>query len=97
MPLLLRTSRTTDSCGAAKSAEFLFRLRPRRPACALYTEDRSEVVPKQITYSSIVRVLVVGFSTVIVLLVAAGAIALNNAHSIKESAGSLVRDRSCYC
>jgi signal transduction histidine kinase len=59
----------------------------------LYTEDRSEVVPKQITYASIVRVLAVGFSTVIVLLVAAGAIALNNAHSIKESAGSLVRNQ----
>jgi signal transduction histidine kinase len=82
MPLPLRDSRT-----------FLFRLRPRRAARGLYTEDRSEVVPKQITYSSIVRVLVVGFSTVIVLLVAAGAIALNNAHSIKESAGSLVRDQ----
>ena len=51
------------------------------------------MVPKQITYGSIVRVLIVGFSSVIVLLVAAGGIALHNARSIKESAASLVRDQ----
>jgi signal transduction histidine kinase len=51
------------------------------------------VVPKQITYGSIVRVLIAGFSSVIVLLVAAGGIALNNARSIKESAAGLVRDQ----
>ncbi|MGH9631719.1 MAG: hypothetical protein ACRD7E_25715, partial [Bryobacteraceae bacterium] len=34
---LWRNSRTTDSRGAAKSAEFFFRLVPRRAACALLT------------------------------------------------------------
>ncbi len=46
--------------------------------------------PRQITYGSILSVLIVGFSAVIVLLIAAGGSALNNARSFQQSAASLV-------
>ena len=44
-----------------------------------------------VTYKKILRVLVVGFSAVIALLVAAAFVGLNNAQLIKESAAGLVR------
>lgn len=47
----------------------------------------------QITHRNIFRVLVAGFSVVIVLLVAAGAIGVNTARSIKETAAGLVREQ----
>lgn len=49
--------------------------------------------PKQITFNSIFRVLVMGFSAVIVLLVAGGFIGVKNAQLIEESAGALVRNQ----
>lgn len=56
--------------------------------------SRKSVVPQQITYGSIFRVLVVGFSIVIILLIAAGAVGLNNAHSFQASASGLVAEQS---
>ena len=47
----------------------------------------------QITFNSIFRVLVMGFSAVIVLLVAAGFIGVKNGQLIQESAGALVRNQ----
>ncbi len=44
----------------------------------------------EIGYNSLFRVLALGFSSVIVLLIAAGAIGLSNAHSIQASAAALV-------
>jgi signal transduction histidine kinase len=51
------------------------------------------VFPQQITFNSIFRVLVMGFSAVIVLLLAAGFIGVKNAQLIQESAGALVRNQ----
>src|SRR5438270_2228288 len=44
----------------------------------------------EIGYNSLFRVLAVGFSMVIILLIAAGAIGLTNANSIQASAAALV-------
>ncbi|MDQ6704792.1 MAG: MCP four helix bundle domain-containing protein, partial [Acidobacteriota bacterium] len=46
-----------------------------------------------ITPGSISRVLVAGFSLVIILLLAAGFIGIRNIQSIKENAASLVREQ----
>lgn len=48
---------------------------------------------KQITYTKIFRVLVMGFSAVIVLLVAAGFIGAKNAQLIQESAAALTQNQ----
>src|SRR3954471_12315357 len=47
----------------------------------------------EITQSSITRVLVIGFSLVIVLLVFGGSIAIRNIISIQENAARLVREQ----
>ena len=47
----------------------------------------------EITESSITRVLVIGFSTVIVLLVFGGSIAIHNIISIQENAAKLVSEQ----
>jgi signal transduction histidine kinase len=49
--------------------------------------------PRQITHKNIFRVLTVGFSLVILLLLAAAAVGIRNIESIQESAASLVRDQ----
>jgi signal transduction histidine kinase len=47
----------------------------------------------EIGYNSLFRVLAVGFSMVIILLIAAGAIGLTNAHSIQAGAAALVNQQ----
>jgi signal transduction histidine kinase len=58
-----------------------------------YTGVVLTVFANQIRFGSIFRVLVVGFTTVIILLVVAGAIALNSAHSVKQTAAALVSEQ----
>ena len=55
----------------------------------MFTQITSAPQPQ----SSIFRVLVAGFAVVIVLLLAASAIAVNSARSVKESAASLVDEQ----
>src|ERR1051325_1196383 len=50
--------------------------------------------PRQITHQTIFRVLIAGFSLVILLLVAAPIVGIRNIQSIRESAASLVREQS---
>src|SRR5258706_311738 len=50
--------------------------------------------PRQITHQNIFRVLIAGFSLVILLLLAAAFVGIRNIQSIRESAASLVREQS---
>jgi hypothetical protein len=50
--------------------------------------------PRQITHQNIFRVLMAGFTLVIVLLVAAAIVGIRSIQSIQENANSLVREQS---
>jgi signal transduction histidine kinase len=50
--------------------------------------------PRQITHQNIFRVLITGFSLVILLLLAAAIVGIRNIQSIRENAASLVREQS---
>jgi signal transduction histidine kinase len=50
--------------------------------------------PRQITHQNIFRVLIAGFSLVILLLLAAATVGIRNIRSIRENAASLVREQS---
>jgi signal transduction histidine kinase len=50
--------------------------------------------PRQITHKNIFRVLLAGFTLVIVLLLAAAVVGIRNIHSIQQNAASLVREQS---
>jgi signal transduction histidine kinase len=52
------------------------------------------MLPRQITHQNIFRVLIAGFSLVIVLLVAAAIVGIRNIQSIQENAANLVREQS---
>ena len=52
------------------------------------------MLPRQITHQNIFRVLIAGFTLVIVLLVAAAIVGIRNIQSIRENANSLVREQS---
>ncbi len=52
------------------------------------------MLSRQITHQNILRVLIGGFSLVILLLVAAALIATQNIRSIRESAASMVREQA---
>lgn len=52
------------------------------------------MLPRQITHQNIFRVLMAGFTLVILLLVAAAIAGLRNIQSIQENANSLVREQS---
>jgi signal transduction histidine kinase len=53
--------------------------------------DAGTVSPDPVTYKKLLRVLVLGFSAVIVLLVAAAFVGVNSAQLIKQSTAELVR------
>ena len=50
--------------------------------------------PRQITHQNILRVLVAGFSLVILLLLAAAIVGMRNIQSIQQNAASLVREQA---
>jgi len=50
--------------------------------------------PRQITHQNIFRVLIAGFSLVILLLLAAAIVGIRNIRSIRENAASLVREQA---
>src|SRR5437016_8951730 len=50
--------------------------------------------PRQITHQNIFRVLIAGFSLVILLLLAGAIVGIRNIQSIRENASSLVREQS---
>src|ERR1022692_2974142 len=52
------------------------------------------MLPRQITHQNIFRVLLAGFTLVIVLLVAAAIVGVRSIQSIQENANSLVREQS---
>jgi signal transduction histidine kinase len=52
------------------------------------------MLPRQITHQNIFRVLIAGFSLVILLLVAAAIVSIRNIQSIQKNADSLVREQS---
>jgi len=52
------------------------------------------MLPKQITHQNIFRVLIGGFSLVIVFLVAAAIVGIRNIESIRQNAASLLREQS---
>jgi signal transduction histidine kinase len=52
------------------------------------------MLPRQITHQNIFRVLLAGFTLVIVLLVAAAIVGIRNIQSIQENANNLVREQS---
>jgi len=52
------------------------------------------MLPRQITQQSIFRVLITGFSLVIVLLLAAAIVGVRNIQSIQQNAASIVREQS---
>jgi signal transduction histidine kinase len=52
------------------------------------------MLPRQITHQNIFRVLMAGFTLVIVLLVAAAIVGIRSIQSIQENANSLVREQS---
>lgn len=52
------------------------------------------MLPRQITHQNIFRVLTVGFSLVILLLLAAAAVGIRNIRSIQENAAGLVREQA---
>src|SRR5579884_2384321 len=51
------------------------------------------MLPQRITHQNIFRVLVAGFSLVILLLLAAAFVGVRNIQSIQENAGNLVREQ----
>jgi signal transduction histidine kinase len=51
------------------------------------------MLPRQITHQNIFRVMTIGFSLVILMLLAAAAVGIRNIRSIQENADSLVRDQ----
>src|SRR5258708_6987482 len=52
------------------------------------------MLPGQITHQNIFRVLIAGFTLVILLLAAAAIVGIRNIQSIQENANSLVREQS---
>jgi signal transduction histidine kinase len=52
------------------------------------------MLPRQITHKNIFRVLTVGFSLVILLLLAAAAVGIRNIRSIQENAAGMVREQA---
>ncbi|MBZ5626164.1 MAG: sensor histidine kinase [Acidobacteriia bacterium] len=52
------------------------------------------MLPRQITHQNIFRVLIAGFSLVMLLLLAAAIVGIRNIQSIRENAASLVREQS---
>jgi signal transduction histidine kinase len=52
------------------------------------------MLPRQITHQNIFRVLIAGFSLVILLLVAAAIVSIRNIQSIQRNADSLLREQS---
>jgi len=52
------------------------------------------MLPRQITQQNIFRVLIAGFSLVILLLVAAAVVGVRNVRAIQQNAASLVREQS---
>jgi signal transduction histidine kinase len=52
------------------------------------------MLPRQITHGNIFRVLIAGFSLVILLLVAAAVVGVRNIRAIQQNAASLVREQS---
>ncbi len=52
------------------------------------------MLPRQITHQNIFRVLIAGFSIVILFLVAAAIVSIRNIQSIQQNADSLVREQS---
>ena len=56
------------------------------------TEDA--MLPRRITQQSIFRVLIAGFSLVILLLLAAAIVGVRNIQSIQQNAASIVREQS---
>jgi signal transduction histidine kinase len=52
------------------------------------------MLPRQITHRNIFRVLIAGFSLVILLLVAAAVVGVRNIRAIQQNAASLVREQS---
>jgi signal transduction histidine kinase len=52
------------------------------------------MLPRQITHQNIFRVLIAGFSLVILLLVAAAVVGVRNIRAIQQNAASLVREQS---
>jgi signal transduction histidine kinase len=56
-------------------------------------KEHSPAPARRITHRSLLRVLIAGFSLVIVLLLAGAFIGIGNIHSIKENAARLVREQ----
>src|SRR5579863_8348415 len=52
------------------------------------------MLPRQITHQNIFRVLIAGFSLVIVFLLAASLVGIRNIQSIQQSAASIVREQA---
>ena len=50
------------------------------------------MLPRQITHQNIYRLLIAGFSLVILMLLAAAIVGLRNIQSIQENASSLVHE-----
>ena len=63
------------------------------PAAAA-RDTENAMLPRQITHQNIFRVLMAGFTLVIVLLVAAAIVGIRNIQSIQQNANSLVREQS---
>src|ERR1035437_6628009 len=57
-------------------------------------DTENAMLPRQITHQNIFRVLMAGFTLVIVLLVAAAIVGIRNIQSIQVNANSLVREQS---
>ena len=57
-------------------------------------DTENAMLPRQITHQNIFRVLMAGFTLVIVLLVAAAIVGIRNIQSIQTNATSLVREQS---
>jgi len=56
-------------------------------------KEYSSASAGRVTHSSLLRVLIVGFSLVIVLLLAGAAVGISNIHSIKQNAARLVDEQ----
>jgi two-component system sensor histidine kinase UhpB len=63
------------------------------PAKSWPRDTENTMLPRRITHQNIFRVLLVGFSLVILLLLAAAVVGIRNIHLIQENAASLVRDQ----
>jgi signal transduction histidine kinase len=61
---------------------------------ALPRDTENAMLPRQITHQNIFRVLLAGFTLVIVLLVAAAIVGIRSIQSIQTNANSLVREQS---